>query len=234
MKWLLLIALLVGGGVLVLSNESETIAGLDHSSFASLLVAATLLLFIGGSAIAGYGGRIGKAIKDIAIWALIAFALVTGYTYQSEFADIANRITSELMPPGDPVVLEPRQAGERSVRIRRRSDGHFAVRTHINDATVNMMVDTGASTVVLSASDARRIGLDLDRLHYSVPVQTANGMTYAAAVRLPAVSIGPLTMPAIEALVAKPGTLRESLLGMSFLRRLRSYEFSGDFLTMRG
>jgi aspartyl protease family protein len=67
-----------------------------------------------------------------------------------------------------------------------------------------------------------------------VPVVTANGRTVAARVRLNSVAIGPLQREDVDALVAEPKALTESLLGMSFLGRLRSYEFSGDFLTLRG
>ena len=233
MRWLPFLALLVGGLVLVSRPEAETIAGLDQRSFALVLVSVTLLVFIGASTLAGYKGRIGRALRDLALWGLIAFALVAGYTYRTEVGEIANRITGELLPPGEPVVVETRNAGERAVRIRRRGDGHYVARAQVNGASVNMLVDTGASTVVLRAADARQMGYDVDKLAYTVPVQTANGTAYAAAVRLRHIGIGPLVIDGVEALVAKPGALNESLLGMSFLRRLRSYEFSGDFLTLR-
>ena len=62
----------------------------------------------------------------------------------------------------------------------------------------------------------------------------ANGRTVAARVYLDKVAIGPLDRQRVEALVAQPGAMTQSLLGMSFLSRLRSYEFTGDFLTLRG
>jgi aspartyl protease family protein len=96
-----------------------------------------------------------------------------------------------------------------------------------------MLIDTGASTVVLKPADAQRLGIDVDRLKYTVPVQTANGTTYAAHVRLRTLTLGPISLNDVEALVAKPGTLKENLLGMSFLSRLRSYEFTTDMLTLR-
>ena len=92
---------------------------------------------------------------------------------------------------------------------------------------------TGASTVVLKQADAKKLGIDIATLKYTVPVQTANGMAYAAPVRLRNLSVGPIVIPQVEALVAQTGTLKESLLGMTFLSRLRSYEFSGEFLTLR-
>ena len=97
-----------------------------------------------------------------------------------------------------------------------------------------MIVDTGASTIVLRPEDAKKVGIDVSKLSYTVPVLTANGRTTAARVRLEKVAIGPLERGDVDALVAEPKALTESLLGMSFLGRLRSYEFSGDFLSLRG
>jgi aspartyl protease family protein len=107
------------------------------------------------------------------------------------------------------------------------------VRAQINGSAVPMLIDTGATTIVLRPADARQAGVDVDRLSYSVRVQTANGAALAAAVRLRQVAIGPIVIDGVDALVARPGVLKESLLGMNFLRRLRSYEFSGDYLTLR-
>ena len=119
----------------------------------------------------------------------------------------------------------------RYARIRRMD--RFTGQVTIDGTSISMLVDTGASTVVLKQADAKKLGIDVAGLTYSVPVQTANGMAYAAPVRLRNLSVGPIVIPQVEALVAQTGTLKESLLGMTFLSRLRSYEFSGDFLTLR-
>jgi aspartyl protease family protein len=124
--------------------------------------------------------------------------------------------------------------GERAVRIRRRSDGHFIASVSLNGQPVRMLVDTGASTVVLRPADAAKAGIDTEALRYTIAVNTANGTAYAAPVRLRSLAVGPVEIGDVEALVAKPGTLKESLLGMSFLRRLRSFDFTGEFLTLRG
>lgn len=234
MKWLPLIALVLGGIALVFREEGQTLLGLADGQFAQLLVGATLLAFIGTSVLAGYRGKLGTLVRHLSVWALLAIGLVGGYAYKGEVYEIANRITAELVPPGEPVTIEARPGAEQAVRIRRRSDGHFVAKTKIGTSSVNALVDTGASTVVLRAADAKAIGIDVDRLSYTVPVQTANGLAYAAAVRIPQIAIGPIVLDGVEALVARPGALKESLLGISFLRRLRSYEFSGDFLTLRG
>ena len=174
-----------------------------------------------------------RALRDLMSWALLMVMLVAGYSYRDDLLAFSNRVAAEIAPPGSVLRTETQSDGEKSVRIRRRPDGHFIARTELNGFTLSMLVDTGASTVVLRPADAQKLGIDVDRLRFSVPVQTANGTTYAAPVRLKRVAVGPIAFTEIEALVAKPGALRDSLLGMSFLNRLRSYEFSGDFLTLR-
>jgi aspartyl protease family protein len=97
-----------------------------------------------------------------------------------------------------------------------------------------MVLDTGASAVVLTHEAARAAGLPLEVLKYSVNVDTANGLARAAPVTLDRVSIGGLTERSVPALVASPGALRTSLLGMTFLNRLESWEVRGDRLLLRG
>jgi aspartyl protease family protein len=146
---------------------------------------------------------------------------------------IATRVVVELLP-GSAMTVEQRAGGLTEVRIRKRLDGHFTATTKVNGKKISMIVDTGASTIVLRPEDARKAGIDVSKLIYRVPVITANGRTVAARVRLKEVAIGPLDRNNVDALVSQPGALTQSLLGMSFLSRLRSYEFSGDFLTLRG
>lgn len=234
MLWLLLSILGVAGLVLVLAGDSSTIGGLESSMIAQAAIGAALLLFVGGSVLADYRGRLGQAAKDLLVWVAIAFVLVLGYSYRDTFRSAAQRVAGELLPPGEHLAVEGMPAGEKAVRIRRQPDGHFVARTAVNGANVTMLVDTGASTVVLSPADAKAAGIDIGQLSYSVPVRTANGSTYAAPARLRRIAIGPVVIDNVDALVAKPGALHQSLLGMSFLTRLRSYEVSGEFLTLRG
>lgn len=131
------------------------------------------------------------------------------------------------------VTAEPAASGLKSVRIRKNEQGQFIARGDIDGAQTTFLIDSGASTVILRQSDARKAGIDTGALQYTVPVKTANGETTAAAVRLRSLTVGTIRLEGVEALVAEPGNLNENLLGMTFLRRLRSYEFSGDFITLR-
>lgn len=234
MKWVAIIVLLLGGLILILKGETQSFAGLDESSFAGLVAGAALLIYFGTSLIEDYRGKIPTAFRDLAVWVAIAVVLVAGYAFRNEFSLLGQRVAGELMPPGETVAVGTSDSGERSVRIRRRPDGHFIARSQVNGTYITMLIDTGATTLVLKASDAKLSGIDTDSLSYTIPVRTANGVAYAAGIRLRSVAVGTIAQEDVEAMVAKPGALNESLLGMSFLRRLRSYEFSGDFLTLRG
>ena len=107
--------------------------------------------------------------------------------------------------------------------VNRRLSGEFSVAARVNGARVTFLFDTGASMVVLTAADARRAGVNVAGLVYDVPVTTANGAALAAEARLDQIAVGPILMRSVPALVARPGALEQSLLGMSFLERLKSY-----------
>lgn len=129
--------------------------------------------------------------------------------------------------------LQPPRDASASVRLRRTDDGGFLANSEINGAALTARIDTGAATVILKQSDAEKAGIDVGGLTYDTPLRTANGTSYLAPVRLKSVRIGPLVMSDVEGLVAKAGTLNETLLGSSFLRRLGSYEVAGNFATLR-
>ena len=222
-----------GTGPPVMLRVQDVLASVEAHELVALAGGLALLVIVLPILFGGYRGRFGGAVRDLLSWSLLGFVLVAGYSYRDELGRIAFRIAGELSPPGSAVQVEQRSAGEHAVRIRRRGDGHFVARVSVEGANVSMLVDTGASTVVLRQSDARLLGVDTRRLRYTVPVQTANGVAYAAHARLREVSIGSITLQHVDALVAQPGALKESLLGISFLSRLRSYEFAGDYVTFR-
>ncbi len=231
--WIALTLLVIAGLALLLRADAGSIAGFDPSDFAIAVAGVALVIFLGSSIAGSYRGRAGQAVRDLLTWSAMALVLVAGYSYRNELFSFGHRVVGELLPPGAALRPDSQIEGERSVKIRRRSDGHFVAKLQANGVSLTMLVDTGASTVVLKPADAQRLGIDVERLRYTVPVQTANGTTYAAHVRLRNVTLGGISLNDVEALVAKPGALKENLLGMSFLSRLRSYEFTTDTLTLR-
>jgi aspartyl protease family protein len=230
--WVALFILALGAMLLV-SNESGMIAGLDAGTFAYVAFFLALLVYIAGGLVTRYAGGTAAMARDAVTWLALGLGLVTLYAYKDELTPIAARVVGELLP-GTAMTVETSAGGLTEVKIRRRLDGHFNAKVDVNGKSVTMIVDTGATSIVLTPEDARKAGIDPEKLTYRIPVLTANGRTVAARIRLDEVAIGPLDRTKVEALVARPGALNQSLLGMSFLSRLRSYEFSGDFLTLRG
>jgi len=131
-------------------------------------------------------------------------------------------------------LLRKRTEPARTVEIPRGQSGEFAVLARINGVTTPMVVDTGATSVVLTYETARAIGLPLELLEYNVDVQTAGGHTKAARLTLDRLSIGKLVERSVPALVVPHGQMKTNLLGMSFLDRLESWEVRADSLMLRG
>lgn len=231
--WLIVAFLVLAAAFLLLRGESMLFS--DLGSFETIFLGAAVVMIAVYVVVlvSGERARPLQAIRNFAVWGALALVLIGLYSYRDDISDIAHRVAGELAPPGYSLTVRSEQEGEHAVRVRRRLDGHFAVRGAINGQPMTLLVDTGASTVVLKPADAARAGIDTRNLGYTAAVQTANGTTYAAPVRLRSITIGPIELRDVEALVAKPGSINENLLGMSFLRRLRSYEFSKDFLTLR-
>ena len=116
--------------------------------------------------------------------------------------------------------------------VRKAADGHFWAEAQVEGRHVRFLVDTGASSVALTASDARRLGIDTRRLEFDRPVSTAAGRTHAAAVTLDWISVSGVRVEDVEALVVEDG-LEVSLLGMTYLGRLSRFEAAGDQLVLR-
>ena len=122
----------------------------------------------------------------------------------------------------------------RAVQIPRGQTGEFALRAKINGVNAPMVIDTGATSVVLTYETARAAGLPLELLEYDVDVETAGGRTRAARLTLDRLAIGKLVERSVPALVVPRGQMKTNLLGMSFLDRLESWEVRADRLMLHG
>jgi aspartyl protease family protein len=225
--WILLCVLMIALLVLVLGRNEAGLDALAHLDSASLETKIMALVLVGMIALVLFRHRFSHALESILIWLAVATLLMLGYTYRFELSDVGERVLAELMPG---------RAASRGqiVEVARGSGGSFSVTMQVNGARVPMVLDTGASAVVLTHEAARAAGLPLEVLTYSVNVDTANGRARAAPVTLDRLSIGGITERSVPALIAQPGQLRTSLLGMTFLNRLESWEVRGDRLLLRG
>ena len=227
LTWSLVLGVALSLAALIASSDQDAIASLLRHDVGSLAVKLVLLIFVGGLVLVLFRERLSQALEAILFWAVIGLLLVVGYSYRFELHDVVDRVMAELIPG--------HVAGHGlDVEVVRGHSGDFAVTAHINGARTAMVLDTGATSVVLTQQAAKAAGLPLEVLNYTVNVDTANGRTRAAPVTLDRLAVGGLTEHAVPALVAQPGQLKSNLLGMSFLNRLQSWEVRGDRLRMRG
>jgi len=231
LMWIVVIGLAAGIGLIVYSEQQGGFAGLRTGDLAHLVFYGAMLLVVGATVFATFTGRLGEAFRAATLWLAIGSVLAVGYTYRVEMHAVAYRVLAELAP-GYAVPLGGEEGP--SVEVARARDGDFNVRVEVNGSRIPMLVDTGASSVVLTPEDAVAVGLPLEFLRYDIPIDTANGRGRAAAIVLDRIAIaGSIEERDVPALVASPGTLRHSLLGMSFLSRLASFEIRGEKLVMR-
>ena len=120
------------------------------------------------------------------------------------------------------------------VQIARGHAGEFALSAKINGVKAPMVIDTGATSVVLTWETAKAIGLPLEMLEYDVDVETAGGHTKAARLTLDRLAVGHLVEKSGPALVVPRGQMKTNLLGMSFLDRLESWGVQADRLMLHG
>src|SRR5262245_18270634 len=222
--------LLVGLSLVVVvasGNGRGAIGDLSANDFGSLLINLAWLVLVGGVVIALFRDRLPKAIGAAPVWNVLALVLMVRYTYRFQLRDVADQAMAELVPG------HPAESG-RTVALARTQSSDFQIMTEINGQNIPMILDTGASAVVLTNEAAKAVGLPVEVIKYTVNIATANGHTKAAEATLDRVAIGSIVERSVPALIAQPGQLRTSLLGMSFLNRLQSWEVRGDRLVLRG
>ncbi|MFG1479014.1 TIGR02281 family clan AA aspartic protease [Xanthobacter sp. V4C-4] len=229
--WVLLTGLLIGLVVLVAHHEQGEVAGLSLDQFGALVAMGSIGIWIGSGLLARVHGRFLDSVLAVLFWLLVAVLLAGVYTYRAPLQQFGQRLMAQLVPGR---ALTMASGGAVTVEIERGGNGEFSAWAAVNGAGLNMLVDTGASSVVLTQEAARAAGLPLDFLRYDVPVETANGRVKAASVLIDNIIIGGIVERRVPALVSPPGALRNSLLGMSFLSRLEAFEFRGNTLIMRG
>jgi aspartyl protease family protein len=197
----------------------------SQGDWANVTYLVALLALVSAGVVAGRRLDVPTAAKHAAAWVGVALLLVVGYSYRIEIGGIGERVLGQLLPHRGTVV------DEGTVTFQAGNDGHFRVEAMVDGTSLRFLVDTGASDVVLSPTDARRLGFDLDRLAFSRFYATANGQVRGAPVRLREVKVGPILVSDVRASVNE-ADMGSSLLGMSFLGRLEYYEFRAGTLTL--
>ena len=221
----------LGAGLLVLvfNGNDGSIGPMSDEQFARTVYLGLIGTVLAAGLFAS-GQRFGTMARQAGIWLALLIILVVSYEYRFELQNSASRITSVLLP-GQPITSQDAQ-GQQTVTINRRGQ-HFVTRGSVNGSSQSFLVDTGATTIVLTESNARSAGYNTDTLRFSIPVATANGTAMAARVDDLTIEIGGISRSGMIALVARDNTLGSNLLGMNFLDTLNSFEITRDRLVLR-
>ncbi|ANT51826.1 TIGR02281 family clan AA aspartic protease [Mesorhizobium amorphae] len=228
--WIVMVVIGAGLILLMINDSAGSTFGVENYDFSRLIWLGAIAALIGASLIRS-GRPLGDMARNLGTWAVIALALVAGYQYRYELQDIASRVTAGLVP-GSPLALGV-EDGHATVTLDKADNGHFEARIMINGAPIRAVVDTGATSIVLTAEDAQAAGFNPAALNFTIPVSTANGMARAAAVKTDEVAIGGIVRKDMPVMIAAPGMLGQSLLGMNFIGSLSGFDVRGDRMILR-
>jgi len=164
---------------------------------------------------------------------MIFAALLVGLgTFMAQMADKMTATPALAKTTSGKTAPDMAPAGIRSLSIPRDARGHFQTEGRIDGQRIGFMIDTGASVIALNESSAARFGLRPSRGDYNATVSTANGTIKAARTRLAMVELGGLIVRDVEAMVLPDEALSENLLGLSFLSKLKRFEYAGGKMVL--
>ena len=176
---------------------------------------------------------IGWAFRQLVIWGGLGL-LVYAFVGNRELLlprDDGRAVVAVSAPAAPPNSnANPNPAMSNTLTYHADQRGHVVLEGAVNGATVRFLVDTGATYVALSMADAAAAGIGQGSLSFTARMNTANGQAYAAPVRLREVRIGQLVVEDVQGVVQDK--LWMSLLGMSFLKRVESWEMRDGVLTL--
>ncbi len=166
---LMIVLAILGAGLalLIFNNDAGQTFGFANDDFAHLVQLSAIAILLSAGVLAGRRGKTSEVLRNIVIWLVVALVLVAGYVYRDDFRSIGARVTAGLIP-GSPMVMTTSEGGSEVVLYRARN-GHFQAQVSVDGKTIPMLVDTGASSIVLSWRDAQAIGLDPSKLDFTTP-----------------------------------------------------------------
>ena len=171
-------------------------------------------------------------MRSIMIFAAIMIALGT---FMAQIADRMTPALANTLPRKAAIVeapTSPAPSGSRTLSIGRDSRGHFETEGRIEGQRIGFMVDTGASVIALNESSAARFGLRPSPGQYNATVSTANGTVKAARTQIAMIDVGGLIVRDVDAIVLPDEALSENLLGLSFLSKLKRFEYANGKLVL--
>ncbi len=190
------------------------------------LVALSVLAFVFVASLVFGQPKIRDILQGTFFWGGLFALLVVGYTFRTDLIQGGYRVLGSLAPG---LAVEQDNG---TILVVRDASGHFNLEASANGASIRFLLDTGASSVVLTYDDALKAGFTPSELSFTFPVHTANGQALVAPVKIDRLSIGSFRLTDVRAFVAREGALNTSLFGMTALDRLSSWRIEGDKLIL--
>ncbi|MEH6632053.1 MAG: TIGR02281 family clan AA aspartic protease [Halopseudomonas aestusnigri] len=227
--WILIILLILTAlGVFFLADRFPGALADDDDQIHLVRLLAILLLVMSSA----FGFRrikrsaLPRHFRDIGIWVAIFAVMFIGYSYRDLFEDLGQRVSSSLLP------AQATMTSNGDIIFSKANDGHFYIEGFADNQRTRFLVDTGASSIVLSPDDAKRLGFDFNNLRFTQIFETANGTGRGAKSQLNSLIVGEREFRDIRVSINQ-APMSTSLLGMSFLEQFKSFEFRGDQLILR-
>jgi len=222
MNKIIILILFVSGALLLVKNFSST--AMTSDQMANFVYMAVLLTFLAGGMFTRDNVNKKQAFGHLMSWLIIMLVFVMLYSFKGDFAVIKNKMAGSLFP------ASATYNHDGSVSFNLSDDRHFYVNAYVEGVKVKFMVDTGASKVVLTQNDAKRLGLNLNQLDYTQKSYTANGEVWGAPIKIDSFMVGDYELENVSASI-NSGEMETSLLGMAYLNLLKSYRVEGNILT---
>ncbi|MFL5298619.1 MAG: TIGR02281 family clan AA aspartic protease [Phenylobacterium sp.] len=201
-------------------------AARSNDDWAWIAQGVLVVVIVAAGAARSLRPSLGQGLRLAAMWAVIVGALALGVAYRDEISGVPQHLRLAF-GTGYPVAT-----GDHELVIPQQADGGFLVNGEVNGQHVSFLLDTGATDTVLSPQDARRLGVDVDRLRYDYGAETANGTGYGAAYVAQRLAVGPIAFDDFR-MTVNQAPMSRSLLGLSFLNRLSSFEIRDRKLILK-
>ena len=172
----------------------------------------------------------GRLVGLIMFFAVAATTVPAFFTNNPEIVEHAAK-SAEGLSEALPAAKREALSGEE--RLEMNAQGHFIAQFRMNGRPVEAMVDTGATMVAINKSTARRLGINVVPADFKYSVSTANGKTMVARAVIQTIEIGGVRVRDVEAAVLDDRALEGTLLGMTFLRQLKSFSVEDNELILK-
>lgn len=208
-------------GLLIYLNRAFDVLSIKEDS--GRIVYGILMVLVISATLAN--GKIWPKIKYLAIWFVIFVFFMIGYSYRYELSRVTDKVMAEFIP------AKGFQQKPDAVSFPVSSDGHYYIRAEVNGVPILFLADTGASHIVLSPKDAVKLGLEPEQREFDRFYETANGVVRGSSIRISDFTVGSIHLTDISASINE-AAMRNSLLGMTFFKRLKGYEVRDGVLTL--